>query len=237
MSTEPRGDLERAYIGWKGWAPDSFAVFDDYDRRYFSAQFRHAGVDTAGSLLEIGFGAGRLLGYARSTGMNAAGVEANAVLVALARSNGYPAYSTIQEVDSEDFDVVVAFDVLEHVDQADIPQLLKGMATKLSASGRIVLRFPNGDSPFGRRNQHGDVTHLTTIGGEKLRYFAECAELSVLKIANPADVYWGRGPVIALVRGLKRLFKSFVETIVGRIYFGANIPLDDNLLVVLSRKR
>jgi hypothetical protein len=44
-----------------------------------------------------------------------------------------------------------------------IPHMLIRMRKLMRDDGVLVLRFPNGDSPFGRRTQHGDPTHVTTF--------------------------------------------------------------------------
>ena len=33
--------------------------------------------------------------------------------------------------------------------------------------GRLVLRVPGGESPWGRMHQHGDLTHCSTLGVSK----------------------------------------------------------------------
>src|SRR5688572_31064921 len=41
----------------------------------------------------------------------------------------------------------------------------------------LFRSFPNGDSPFGRLYQHGDLAHVATLGQFKIRQLATMAAL------------------------------------------------------------
>src|ERR1700755_1345768 len=70
------------YAEWKRW--DGAAAPDEKDARYFAAEFE--GVALAGKrVLEIGFGNGRFLAWARDAGARVVGVEINAPMRAAAR--------------------------------------------------------------------------------------------------------------------------------------------------------
>lgn len=171
---------EDEYIRWKSWDRRPFAAPDAWYRAFFRAELAKTQTASFRDVLEIGFGNGEFLAYARERGILAAGVETNDVLVDSARQAGFDAYEALSAVPSERrFDLVVAFDVLEHMTPDTIVDVLVDLRRRLRPGGVLLARFPNGDSPFSRASQHGDVTHRTTIGSGKLRYLAQTTGFEV----------------------------------------------------------
>jgi SAM-dependent methyltransferase len=230
-----------AYIDWKQWDDSTFGRFTPLDALYYTAE---TGL-TAGNpvrVLEIGFGNGGFLGWAKSLGAEVFGVETNPQLNARAR--GF--FGTDRFVASlEDatltsggnrFTHIVAFDVLEHIPQAELPAVLRRVRTLLAPDGRFVARFPNGDSPFGRINQHGDPTHVTTMGRGKLVYLARDAGLRLIEIRAPALPVEGVGLKRAVKRRLVGMGRYCIERALSVLYFGGQrVQLDPNYLAILGR--
>lgn len=98
------------------------------------------------------------------------GVETNAELLSRAREQGFACYSSANEVQDSEFDLIVMFDVLEHIPETEISAFLEGLSRKLIADGKIILRTPNGGSPFGLNNQYGDSTHMAVITRNKMQF-------------------------------------------------------------------
>jgi SAM-dependent methyltransferase len=231
----------QSYVDWKQWSVEDFGHYTDLDARYFRAEVGLQAFDRPTKVLELGFGNGAFLAWARDQGAQTYGVESNPFLVdrgrellGVERAHADLTATAIQ-AHKGSFTHLVAFDVLEHIEQRDYPALFAGFAQLLRVGGLCVLRYPNGDSPFGRRVQHGDHTHLTTIGSDKLRYFAQRAGFEVIGIRAPALPIRGMG----MRRGLKRVVVHAVrfglETVVGAAYFGKRIALDQNSTAVLRR--
>ncbi len=86
-------------------------------------------------VLDVGCNTGDLLDFARSLGASTAGVEPSDASRAAAVAKGHRVVASLSEAVGP-FDVVTAFDVLEHV--YDVPALLAEVATKLSPGGRFV---------------------------------------------------------------------------------------------------
>lgn len=235
--------LDDAYIGWKQWDDGAFGRFTPLEATYFAAE---TGIEqrAATRVLEIGFGNGAFLGWAASVGSELRGVEINPHLVTRARGQ-FPDGRFVDSLDEALFDAerhtfthIVAFDVIEHVPAPQLPALFRRLRELLSEGGVIVLRFPNGDSPFGRYTQHGDPTHVTTIGREKLAFYATGAGLAVRAIRAPALPLAGVGPVRALRRLGVRVVRAVIERGVSVLYFGGQrITLDPNYVAVLGHAR
>jgi len=231
--------LDAAYLEWKNWASDEFARYNNVEAAYFAAEVP---IRPPARLLEIGFGNGGFLSWARKTGADTFGVETNQSLVSRAKHLLGESHAFASVYDPEldahrgSFTHIVAFDVLEHIPQTEYPALFRRLAELLAAGGRCTLRFPNGDSPFGRAVQHGDPTHVTTIGGAKLAYFAIGAGLKVDTIRAPALPTNNIGLRRALRRRVALLLRFVVESVVGYAYFGRRVCFDQNLLVVIVRE-
>jgi 2-polyprenyl-3-methyl-5-hydroxy-6-metoxy-1,4-benzoquinol methylase len=232
-------DPAESYIEWKDWPHGSFGQYHPLLASYYASEagsYVRPGVD----VLEIGFGNGSFIGWARDIGAQVFGVEMNPALVE--RANALLGEGrAFRALDDEGlikragmFSVIVAFDVIEHIASNDLPIFFRQMRALLMADGRAILRFPNGDSPFGRLYQHGDPTHLTTIGSQMIRYFAGEAGLRVEVVRAPNLPLAGNGIGHGIKRWLLRCARRMVERMVGYLYFGGRIiPLDPNYVAVL----
>jgi SAM-dependent methyltransferase len=103
-----------------------------------------------GSLFDLGFGAGAFLDEARAAGWRTAGIEASEPPVEQARANGHDArlLPELASFDAASFDVVVATEILEHVDQP--MDLLETASRLLRTGGLLYLTTPAGDGVNGR---------------------------------------------------------------------------------------
>lgn len=236
-------NLDNSYVDWKSWDPAEFGRFEASDGIYYSAE---TGIDQAlgAKVLEIGFGNGAFLGWAKSVGAQVYGIETNPLLNDRARQL-LGADNVFDDLGGSDvkrlngsITHVVAFDVIEHVPMAELSGMLALTRDLLTDTGRMVLRFPNGDSPFGRITQHGDPTHVSTLGYQRLEFFARGCGLHVVEIRAPKLPARGVG----LARGLKRCAlkaaRSLIERVVAQLYFGGRrIALDPNYVAVLARSQ
>lgn len=224
------------YEQWTGWNADSFALTSRADAAYFDAEvFDRLLLPAASRVLEVGFGNGSSMGHARRIGHRVTGIETNVALQSRASAAGFDVITTTVDIAGDTFDAVMAFDVLEHIPAEDTVEFLGKLARSLKTGGSIVLRFPNGDSPFGRVNQHGDVTHVNVIGSTKIRYFASAAGLSVVTIKNPERPSAHLSARQRCGRLLRSVIVASVERLVGWTFFGGRLPLAPNMIAVLKK--
>jgi SAM-dependent methyltransferase len=233
--------FDATYADWKDWQPQRFGQYSKIEARYFAAELGVSAPAKARTL-EIGFGNGAALAWLRAVGADAYGVEANPLLVERAAHllGQGRAFSDLNDPSvaalAGTFTHIVALDVIEHVPLGELPGMLARIRELLTPGGVAVLRFPNGDSPFGRINQHGDPTHVTTLGSARVALLAERAGLVPELIRAPALPIRGVG----VVRGCRRLMihvaRAFIERAISGLYFGGRrIPLDPNYTAVLRR--
>ncbi len=232
-----------AYIEWKDWEDSAFGKFTHLDVIYYAAETSMT-AQPPPRVLEIGFGNGGFLGWTKSLGGEICGVETNTRLNARARDffNSDCFFEDLRDPRLNRFEGhfthIVAFDVIEHVGIEHLPALLERIRDLLAADGRLIVRFPNGDSPFGRMIQHGDPTHVTTIGRHKLVYLARNAGLKLIEIRAPALPLRGVGLARLIKRCGVKLGRYFVERLLSVLYFGGQrIPLDSNYVAILVRAR
>ncbi len=230
------------YSRWKGWTDeDQFAHAKRGDLEYFRAELRVAGLPPAGaSVLEVGFGNGEFLDVARRHRCNVTGSELLPDLVEKAQTAGFRAVTPAQFDSLADgsFDLIVAFDVLEHIAPEETIDFLLGLAQKVKPSGAIVLRYPNADSALGNPFQNGDPTHLNAIGWLKLTFYAAEAGLDVVGYRGASR----RGFSTSFVHGIHRFTAGVYADIAGRlkraIYFPA-LPVvlyNGNVVCTLRRR-
>lgn len=227
--------MSDAYLDWKHWEAGRFGRCPDSEARYFAWHIRRARLPAAPSrVLEIGFGNGNCLGYCRKQGWQAAGIEINETLKQRASEAGFQVYQDVHAVpETESYELIAAFDVLEHlpIDQAET--FLGALRARLAPQGAILVRVPNGDSPFGRTYQHGDRTHVETYCLGKLRQVCLAAGLAITRSGEApwyAQQERDRTPRTFLRAVLRRVF----DRLFGFAYFGGRMDLSPNLLVVLK---
>lgn len=173
------------YSCWKEWDEDDFGCPTIGDYVYFKKIFKLANVNIEGKrVLEIGFGNGQLMGLLKKLKPEKmVGVEQINLLVERATNHSFEAYhgklTDIDELTNIEFDIIIAIDVLEHLEYGELVELFNWIKSHLSKSGTFISRFPEGSSALGLRNQNGDFTHKTSLTETKLDFLAKQSGLSV----------------------------------------------------------
>lgn len=211
------------------------------DQAYFDAEFRFVPQRAKVSALEIGFGHGAFMSYARTKRQwQITGIEINSIEMEAAAGAGYRVLRSIDELPStEHFDLIVAFDVFEHLDVEMLIALLAKIARKLAPGGRLLARFPNGDSPFGLSNQHGDHTHRTVITRSKLSQLALPAGLVIETYRGEKTPVLCGQPMFMLQRCIANPVRAFLDMVIAALFLPTKrIPYSaQNAVAVLSRPK
>jgi len=232
------------YIGWKQWHSEQFAAVAPGTRFYFDQIFgRRPG--KMGKVLEIGYGNGALLGYLRARGHAVVGVEINEPLVTRANECGYTAYQgaawAIAELQPQHFDLIVAFDVAEHMSYEELRIFFAWVRDHLNEGGKLYLRFPEGASPFGLANQNGDFTHVTSLSLPKIEVL--CVESDMKLVSYSDDLLssnklcslglFGRAVLLAL-QGYAYVLKWTMKFVLYPVT--TSLRLGTNSIAVLVKK-
>ena len=134
------------------------------------------------------------MGFAAARGINVIRIETQAELLRRAREAGCVAHAALEDLDLQRFDAIVAFDVLEHIPQDALIPLFQSFASKLRPDGVVLCRVPNGESPFGRLYQHGDLTHRTTLDLSKFQQIGLACGLEIAKYGQETWCVESRNP-------------------------------------------
>jgi 2-polyprenyl-3-methyl-5-hydroxy-6-metoxy-1,4-benzoquinol methylase len=159
---EPR---RRLYDAW--YDPDRpLEGLSPSVRAYYDQHFGpHLPGDRDANILDVGCGSGRFVLYLRGRGYtNVSGVDASPGQVAVAHRLGLRTVALGTAAEHLDgragaLDLVLAVDVLEHLDRGELLQVLDAARRSLRPGGRLVVQVPNGAGPFAGRLRYGDLTH------------------------------------------------------------------------------
>ena len=177
-------------------------------------------------MLEIGFGNGAFAAWLKSNHPAASwtGIEIQDELIDKARAAGFNAFKDLNyQIEKESVDVIVAFDVLEHLSDRDIKDLFDRLRFILSPKGIILARTPNGAGPFGLPNQTGDPTHMTPINANRLSSYLPFWTISEYGDMKPL---W-EGRPLSFVRNFIR---SFVRWLIKSVIRFAFAPQPKSIL-------
>ncbi len=138
------------------------------------------------SFLEIGCGMGEFLLYLDAKGVSDFfGIDRDPDLASVIPETVRDRFEVViaesfptSKAGRRTFDRIVMLDVLEHFAPDDGLALLRDMAGRLTPGGRIVVRVPNAESPWGARYQFSDLTHKTAFTATSLRQIALASGLT-----------------------------------------------------------
>lgn len=232
---------DASYLEWKDWGGGNFGQPTQSESACYSAELRRTGrrFPPGTRVLDIGYGAGPFMGYGRRQGWEMHGAEVNPKLLQIAREQGFTAHAadSLCDIAEQSFDLITAFDVLEHIPQAQMVRFLIEAKRLLRVDGCLVARFPNGDSPFGLLNQHGDVTHVTILGSGKARYISGRAGLELLYLGGAAQPLRGATHLQILHRLVAVPVKAVINFLVNLIFFpGVNVAFCATNMVMICRR-
>lgn len=231
------------YSDWKGWASSDFAQFTQSENIYYAAELKQAGFNQLTSIkcLELGFGNGTFAGWAVSRGVDWSGIEVQHELRDIANSKKLRVFASLEEAktffDAETLDLVVAFDVFEHLEANELIDMLKSIYYLLKPSGVLLARVPSGDSPFGRAIFHGDLTHRIALGSSAVRQLASQIGFEVTSIEPPQLPILGLGLVRAIRRGAIKLAQLVIARFINLVFHdGQPRVITANLVFVLTKR-
>ena len=200
------------YMMWKGW--ETFGQIDARNGRRFAAECTRSGLKAPSKLLEIGFGAGTFLRWARDNGYGIVGIEQDGELLKRARLNNFLAHDSLSEAATEapnGFDGVVAFDVIEHLSEEQFRGMLEELGRIMRPQAKAIFQFPNGSSPLVGHIFNGDLTH-------KMLYTRN--SLEQLLITSPFVLVGWHQPYPVTDTGLKGSAMRAIRAVIFRLLGG-----------------
>jgi 2-polyprenyl-3-methyl-5-hydroxy-6-metoxy-1,4-benzoquinol methylase len=197
--------------------------------------------------LDVGCGDGFGLRALAEIGIGTvSGIDTSVSQVEAARRNGLDATvvddsARYLAAHGNSFDLISAFDVLEHVPVREQVALVSALRGALRADGRLVMTVPNANSSWAGRYRYIDWTHTSAFTEHSLAYVLAAAGFSAFRVGAcdpqaPEYRWWPHRAAIAwwihrTFRGMRRL-EAIGEF--GRS-LGGTMPLSLNLLAVARR--
>jgi SAM-dependent methyltransferase len=188
---------------------------------------RHVGDGTR--LLDVGCSTGQLLDYAKARGAQTWGVDFSAACREVNERKGHRFATALDEVAAERFDVVSAFDVIEH--SYDLAGFLAALAGVLKPNGMLLVLTGDVGSPSARicRNRWWYVRYPEHIVFPSRRYL--CTQPAGLRLERVVRTFASVGyrvPYLNAVRAAGSLW-------LRRAYEGLPAIGPDHMLAVLRR--
>jgi len=242
LNKMPDSSYGQSYLTWKMWGSE-FGKLSKFEAHYFSKEISRANraFPKNAKVLEIGFGNGSFLRYAAERNWDVSGTELNNDLVQIANQKGFNTFNTsdLTMFKNDAFDLVIAFDVLEHISQEHLLSFILEIKRVLKNDGVLIARFPNGDSPFGLSNQNGDVTHVTAIGSGKINYFATTSNMELIFSGGETEPILGGSTLYFIRQMIVWPIKKAMNLFVNLAFFPRkNIAFFSiNLIMILKAKK
>ena len=143
--------------------------------------------DLPGPVLDVGCGRGEFLRLLKSAGIASSGIESNPISAKACRDAGLEvetgdALEALARRPAGRLGAVVAFQVVEHWRPEEIFRFLQEARRTTAAGGVVIAETINSDSLSAMRAFYLDPTHVRPVPPEALRFLAEAAGLTDVRI-------------------------------------------------------
>ena len=219
----------------------------DDERRQRAPYLRHLITthfpeDKSARILDLGCGSGTFLHFLREAGYESiSGVDNSPEQAELARLLGF---NEVRQADvstflrteaSESYEVITAFDVIEHLTKAELLQLADEVYRTLAPGGRWIIHAPNAEGFMGSRIRYADLTHEQAFTRESVEQLARAAGFNSAQCFEDAPIAHGLKSIARLfvwkcARGVLRLFFMAETGDTGR-----NAIFSQNLLALVRK--
>ncbi len=149
-------------------------------------------------ILDLGCGYGPLLyllkeaGYRSLTGVDTSAEQvAESALLGLDCVRQGDLLEKLEAALSGSYDLIIAFDVLEHFPKPAALAFVEQAARVLAARGRLILHVPNAEGIFPARILYGDLTHETCFTRQSLGQLLRIAGFRRIRFAEDSPVPHG----------------------------------------------
>jgi 2-polyprenyl-3-methyl-5-hydroxy-6-metoxy-1,4-benzoquinol methylase len=162
--------------------------------------------DTSLPIAEVACGHGSFLHWLKSSGYtNVTGIDSSPEQIEFARQVGVPVEQDdmnhwLGRQPRNHFAAIIAIDLIEHLPKDDFMELLNASYAVMLPGASLIMRLPNGDSPFVGMNLFNDITHVWTYTPNALKSLSQMHGFSTAQFEDEGagvirDHRWLKMPV------------------------------------------
>lgn len=191
------------------------------------------------NILDIGCGHGAFLYFLKEkVYKNLKGLDISPEQVKLANELGLDNIShcnlleEIPRLKENSYDVILAFDIIEHFTKDEIFEILESAFRTLKNNGKLIIHVPNGEAIFPGRIFHGDFTHEVCFTRSSLNQILTACGFRNISFHEDKP----------FIHGLKSLIRSiiwFISRNIFRLIYmaetgetGKDLVLSSNILCI-----
>jgi 2-polyprenyl-3-methyl-5-hydroxy-6-metoxy-1,4-benzoquinol methylase len=234
-------DYSRHYNNWHSNTPEHV---NKMIRLYEQTVLSSFPGDKSARILDVGCGMGFLLlalkkaGYQNLTGVDsdkrqvdacvANGLQVQHVTDTIAYLNGQPG----------SYQVITAFDVLEHVPANVQINFLKSISKALSPDGTFIVTVPNANSTLASRNRYIDYTHhvlFTEVSLDFVLYNAGFHSIQIRPLDYVTYSFTLKSLIHRLLLGYFRFHRRLEMIAELGTTWGKKVPLTFNLMGIAKK--
>jgi 2-polyprenyl-3-methyl-5-hydroxy-6-metoxy-1,4-benzoquinol methylase len=154
--------------------------------------------DRSAEILDLGCGHGAFLYFLAKAGYTRiSGVDTSVEQIGKAHDFGIanavcqPAFDYISRLQRESLDMVLLFDILEHLEPQELFDLLDQVYRVLRPGGMSLIHVPNGEGIFGMKIRFGDLTHVQAFTPNSVRQMLSTTGFSQIACYEERPVVHG----------------------------------------------
>ena len=154
---------DKIYSSYSKLAPN-IDVNSEQNFQYFDQELKKINNLDKKKIIEIGYGKGFFLEWAKNKKLDIIGYEINEEFHKIAKLNHKVILGDGRNISREisvKFDLIILFDVVEHIDKEKLLSFFENLYELLNEKGEVLLRFPNGSSAAGLEYFNSDLTHFS----------------------------------------------------------------------------
>ncbi|HUS10196.1 MAG TPA: methyltransferase domain-containing protein [Pyrinomonadaceae bacterium] len=182
---------------------------------------RHFPRDRNSRILDLGCGSGTLLYFLREAGYTfLCGVDNSTEQIEQARMLGFSevrqedVFNFLSSAPSASFDVVAAFDIIEHLTKSELLLFADEIHRTLAPGGLWIIHAPNAEGFLGSRIRYSDLTHEQAFTPASIEQLGRAAGFRSSECFEDAPIAHGLKSVARLL--VWKIARAFI-----RLYFVA----------------
>ena len=229
-------DYSRHY---KNWHADTEEHIKKMNLLYSRIIHEYFPKEKSSTILDIGCGMGFLMLSLKQNGYNfVRGIDTDNKQVESCKQKGLDAFHVFDTLEflagkHDQYDVITAFDVLEHIPAAGQIDFVKAVFAAIKPGGCFILTVPNANSVLASRNRYLDYTHhvlFTEVSLDFVLYNGGFREIKIMPldylIPSPSIRSFLHRVLLRYFR-LRRRLEMMAE--LGTTW-GKKIPLSFNII-------